>query len=137
MKRSLLLGAALCLTATSAFAQDPVKVDPKHYTVVFENERVRVLKIHYGPHEKSVMHSHPDGVVTFLTDERGKFTMPDGTSQERSGKIGDSLWAPAETHLPENLGDTPLEGILVELKGKPAAHAAPKASPPPTKKQSS
>jgi len=134
MRHLLLLGAAQCLTAASAFAQDPVKVDPKHYTVVFENERVRVLKIHYGPHEKSVMHSHPDGVVTFLTDERGKFTMPDGTSQERSGKIGDSLWAPAETHLPENLGDTPLEGILVELKGKTAAPA--KMPPPPPKKKS-
>ena len=137
MKRSLLLGAALCLTAASAFAQDPVKVDPKHYTVVFENERVRVLKIHYGPHEKSVMHSHPDGVVTFLADEHVKFTMPDGTSKESSGKTGDTLWSPAETHLPENLGDTPVEGILVELKGKRAAHAAPKTPPPAMKKQSS
>jgi quercetin dioxygenase-like cupin family protein len=134
MRRLLLLGAALCLTAASAFAQDPVKVDPKHYKVLFENDRVRVLKIHYGPHEKSVMHSHPDGVVTFLTDERAKFTMPDGTSQERSGKAGDTMWTPAETHLPENLGDTALEGILVELKGKHAAHPATKASRPQPKK---
>ena len=28
-----------------AFAQDPVKVDAAHYTVVFENPAVRVLKI--------------------------------------------------------------------------------------------
>lgn len=137
MRRLLLMGAALGLTAASAFAQDPVKVDPKHYKVLFENDRVRVLKIHYGAHEKSVMHSHPDAVVTFLTDERGKFTMPDGTSQERSGKPGDTMWTPAETHLPENLGDTPLEGILVELKGKPGAHPATKAPPPPPKKQGS
>lgn len=137
MRRLLLLGAALCLTAASAFAQDPVKVDPKHYKVVFENDRVRVLKIHYGPHEKSVMHSHPDGVVTFLTDERVKFNKADGTSQESSGKAGDTMWTPAGTHLPENLGDTPLEGILVELKGKHVAHPATKAPPPAPKKQGS
>jgi hypothetical protein len=36
-----------------------VKVDPKHYKVEFENERVRVLRIKYGAGEKSVMHSEP------------------------------------------------------------------------------
>ncbi len=136
MRRLLLLGAALCLTAVTAFAQDPVKVDPKHYKVISENDRVRVLRFHYGPHEKSVMHSHPELVATFLVDGRAKFTMPDGTSQERAMKAGEAMWMPAETHLPENLGDTPIEGILVELKGKPAAHPATKAPPPPKKQGS-
>jgi quercetin dioxygenase-like cupin family protein len=39
--------------------QDPVQVDSKHYKVEVENEKVRVLRINYGAHEKSVMHSHP------------------------------------------------------------------------------
>jgi hypothetical protein len=130
MRHLFLLGAALCLMTATAFAQDPVKVDPKHYQVLFENDRVRVLKIHYGPHEKSVMHWHPDSVVTFLADEHAKFTFPDGTSQETSAKAGTTLWTPAATHLPENLGGTPLDGVLVELKGKPAAHSATKAPPP-------
>jgi quercetin dioxygenase-like cupin family protein len=118
MRRLMLLGVALCLTSVAAFGQDPVKVDPKHYTVVFENEHVRVLKIHYGPHEKSVMHVHPDSVVTFLTDANNKFTMADGTSQVRHAKAGDTQWEPAGSHLPENMGDKPMEAILVELKGK-------------------
>ena len=33
-------------------AQDPVHVDLRHYTVEFENDQVRVLRIRYGPHEK-------------------------------------------------------------------------------------
>ena len=33
---------------------DPVKVDSKHYTVEVENEKVRVLRIKYGPHEKAM-----------------------------------------------------------------------------------
>ena len=34
-------------------------VDSGHYAVEMENDKVRVLRIKYGPHEKSVMHSHP------------------------------------------------------------------------------
>ena len=126
MRKFVLLAALLCLTGSVALAQDAAKVDPKHYKVEFENAQVRVLRIHYGAHEKSVMHHHPDSVVTFLTDAHVKFTLPDGTSTEHTVKAGDTQWTPAGTHLPENLGDTAMEGILVELK-HPAA-AAPKPS---------
>jgi len=99
---------------------DPVKVDSKHYTVELENEKIRVLRIKYGPHEKSIMHSHPAGVVTVLTEMNTRFTFPDGKTEERQGKAGQVLPAVAETHLPENLSDQPFEAILVELKAKPA-----------------
>src|SRR5467141_4002987 len=62
---------------------DPVKVDPKHYKVDFENDRVRVLRISYGPREKSVMHSHPDGMAVFLNDQHSRFTLPDGKTEEQ------------------------------------------------------
>src|ERR1700680_4612662 len=75
------LGTTALLTAATASAQDATKVDPKHYKVEFENDQVRVLRISYGPHEKSVMHSHPAGLVVYLTDARGKITTPDGKSQ--------------------------------------------------------
>ena len=129
MKRLFWIGVLVCFAVSPALAQDPVKVDPKHYKVVFENDQVRVLRIHYGPHEKSVMHEHPDGVATFLADQRAKFTMPDGKSVERAGKSGDALWLAGEKHLPENLSDKPLDAILVELKGKAAAAAPAKAAP--------
>ncbi len=127
MRRVLFLAGLMCLFALAAKAQDPVKVDPKHYKVEFENDQVRVLRIHYGPHEKSVMHAHPNAVAVFLADQRAKFTLPDGKSVEREWKGGDALWTPAETHLPENLSDKPLDLILVELKGKPTAATKPAA----------
>jgi hypothetical protein len=108
-------------------AQDPVKVDPKHYTVDFENDQVRVLKIHYGAHEKSVMHEHPAAVAVFLTDGDVKFNLPDGKAEEAHQKAGSAQYNAAGKHLPENLGDKPLEVMLVELKGKSAA-AHPAAS---------
>ena len=126
MRRVLFLVAVVCLAGSTGKAQDPVKVDPKHYKVEFENAQVRVLRIHYGPHEKSVMHEHPAGVGVFLTDHRAKFTFPDGKSEERNSKAGDTTWTPGEKHLPENLTDKPLELILVELKAKPASKPATK-----------
>ena len=130
--------AAVCLCcATILSAQDAVKVDPKHYSVVSENDQVRILKVHYGPHEKSVMHSHPNTVAVFLTDAKGTFTFPDGKKQDFAVKAGDAQYSAAGTHLPENTGDKYMEVIVTELKGKTAKTAAKptKAEPAkPTKK---
>jgi quercetin dioxygenase-like cupin family protein len=116
-----LLATTALLAAAPARAEDPVKVDPKHYKVEFENDQVRVLRISYGPHEKSVMHSHPAGVAVFLTDGHGKFTMPGGKTEDAPFKAGTVQWQTPITHLPENLGDKGFELIEVELKAKPAA----------------
>jgi uncharacterized RmlC-like cupin family protein len=72
--------------------------------------------VKYGPREKSVMHGHPSVVAVFLTSNNGRFTFPDGRTEERSWKAGESMVMPAEEHLPENLSDNPLEVVLVELK---------------------
>lgn len=107
-------------------AQDAVKVDPKHYSVVSENAQVRILKVHYGPHEKSVMHSHPAAVAVFLSDSKAQFTYPDGKTEDVTTKAGDARYTPSTVHLPENVGDSGLDVIVVELKAKTAAKAAVK-----------
>jgi len=123
---SALWGVAVCLClAPLVSAQDAVKADPKHYSVITENDQVRILKVHYGAHEKSVMHSHPNSVAVFLTDAKGKFTFADGKTQDFTGKAGDTLYEAAVTHLPENTGDAAMDIIVVELKG-PAAKSAMK-----------
>ncbi len=122
-----LYGVALCIClAPIVSAQDAAKVDSKHYTVVSENAQVRIVKVHYGPHEKSVMHSHPAGVAVFLTDSKVRFTLPDGKTQDVITKAGDAQYTPAVTHLPENTDDKAMDLILVELKSKAPAKAAVK-----------
>lgn len=124
MKRvilSVVTVVALSGAATSLQAQDAVKADAKHYTVAFENDQVRVLKVHYGPGEKSAMHSHPNVVAVFLSDAKGKFTFPDGKTEDFNAKAGDAIWNEAKAHLPENTGDKAFDVVVVELKSKPAA----------------
>jgi len=124
MKRIILSVVAVVALAGAAVivrAQDAAKVDAKHYTVAFENDQVRVLKAHYGPGEKSTMHSHPNSVAVFLSDTKGRFTFPDGKSQDFNRKAGDVIFNEATIHLPENTGDKSFDVLVIELKGKPSA----------------
>ena len=96
--------------------EDPVKLDPKHYKVEFENATVRALRVRYGPREKSIMHSHPNAVAVFLTDGRGKFTYPDGRTEDIDMKAGQTVWFDAVKHLPESAHDKPFQLIFIEFK---------------------
>jgi len=83
---------------------DPVTVDGQHYKVALENDAVRVLRIHFGAHEKSPSHEHIlNRVVLYLNDQ--------GTS-----KADDVRMAGASTHTEENDSDQPADRIAVELK---------------------
>ena len=127
MRRIFLLSFfVLGLAVPSVLAQDPVKVDSNHYKVEFENAQVRVLRIKYGPHEKSVMHRHQNAVAIFVTDANGRFTFPNGKTQDFNSKAGATQWTPAGLHLPENTSDQSFEVIVVELKRprRPAKKAA-------------
>src|SRR5271163_1108524 len=54
---------------------DPLKVDPGHYKLEFENPQVRVLKVRIEPHGVAPMHAHPtDRVTVFLTDQNFQTT---------------------------------------------------------------
>jgi len=121
MNQGLFLSALFCLTASTAVAQDPVKADPSHYKVEFENAQVRVLRVHHDPHDRSPMHEHPAGVVVWLTDGHERLTLPDGKTQESRSKSGQVGWTAGTRHAVENLSDNPFEVILVELKAKPTA----------------
>jgi hypothetical protein len=96
--------------------KDAVRVDPKHYTVDAEMDGARVVRIRYGPREKSVMHQHPPGAVVALTDTHSRFTFPDGRVEEVRLKRGETLcFEESWEHNPENLADAPFEAIYVEL----------------------
>src|SRR6201982_3427488 len=117
MKRVLFsavaVAALMCVSITRA--QDPVKVDPKHYTVVFENAEVRVLHIHYGVGEKSVMYSHPDSVAVFLKGQKAEIDPPRGQEKEDFWKKRRGGLPPGWRQPPENHRDGSNRCHLVEL----------------------
>lgn len=97
---------------------DPLKVDPKHYKMEFENAQVRVLRLKLGPKESIPLHEHAlNRVVTYLTAQKMKITTPDGKSELSQHQAGDVSWGGPAKHLEENLNDSPMEVLVVELKG--------------------
>ncbi len=96
--------------------KDAVKVSPKYYKVVFENERVRVLENRMKPREKTGMHSHPACVAIVLRGGKFGFTTPTGESQQASLKTGEVAWFDPVSHTTENIGKTDVHSIIVELK---------------------
>lgn len=107
------------LPLSDLMAQDAAKVDPRHYNVEFENDKLRVLRINYQPGEESVMHSHPEGVVVFLSDSKGKMKMDNGEEFIMDEKAGKVMWTDYSKHQPSNVSDVPFEVIQVELKKNP------------------
>lgn len=85
-------------------ALDPVTVDPQHYTVDFENEFVRVLRVRFGPGETGARHEHIlNRVVFYLNDQT-------------NAKADDVRMAGAATHTEANTSSQPAYRIAVELK---------------------
>jgi quercetin dioxygenase-like cupin family protein len=102
----------------AARAQDPTKVEPKHYKQDFENDHVQVVSVHYGPHEKSVLHEHPGGVVVVITGGHLKFTDEKGKVTEVFAKPGEARWFGPFKHTVENVGDTAYNAVYVGIKSK-------------------
>jgi beta-alanine degradation protein BauB len=95
---------------------DPVQVAPNVYSVLFENDRVRLLEVRLEAGDSSTMHSHPDYVVYNLTGGKVKFTGPSGESEEVELPAGEAMWREAEDHSTENVGGTEVRALLFELK---------------------
>lgn len=117
----LFIAAVLVFAAGPALAQDPVKVAPKNFKVLLENDQVRVLDFHSQAGEKIPMHSHPPCVVYSMGTGKTKFTSPSGQTTEQEGQPGQARWRDAETHASEFMGPGEIHVVIVEMKGKAQA----------------
>ena len=94
---------------------DPAITNPDLYTVIFENERVRVLEYRDEPGDRTSPHRHPDSVMYTLSSFRRKITAG-GREVRVDLDAGQVRWVGAQEHSGENIGDTVTHSIFVELK---------------------
>ena len=120
----VLLGVVLGIASSGLMAQrvaptfpDAVTADPAHYSVSFENDVVRVLRVKYRQGGRSRMHAHPANCVIFLTDQNFNFEVPDGIAGEVRTPAGQVGCGDANVHLPENIGSD-AEMVMVEFKNR-------------------
>lgn len=132
---------ALTFGAKSIKAQDsnpfdPVKVDPLHYKVLYENEEVRILRFDDTPGHKVPKHTHkyPFQVYSITPSLRQFYKAEDCTTPFPKDPVllvpEDALPAPPPvthppvihppvTHCETNVGVTDAHLIVVEYKKNP------------------
>ena len=109
---------------------DPVETNPDLYSIVFENERVRVLEYRDAPGAKSVPHHHPDSVMVTLSGFERRLSSG-GESLELTLPAGAARWLGAQNHSGENIGTTETHVIFIELKEpSPSGRPGPAALGP-------
>lgn len=119
--------ASLCLFATQALAQDPLTVLPQAYKLVFENDWVRVTRVHYAPHEKLPPHHHTQSASAYVyLNDSGPVVfkhidLPYGAVTRPATKAASFrlYQAVKEIHEVESLSDLPSDFLRVEFKTQP------------------
>lgn len=119
LRRSIvlsLLGLLIPRPRISARHQDRAAVVPE-MKVLLENERVRVQFHDVQVGEKTPMHSHPSYVAYVFSSYTARFVLADGSVKMAERKAGEVFYSGPVTHTVENLGQTPIHNLIVELKG--------------------
>jgi len=95
---------------------DALQVASHAYSLVLENDRVRVLEYRGAPGTKSEMHSHPDLVAVALRGGKIRFTLANGQAEDAELADGEPGFFPATEHMTENVGSSEVHIVLIELK---------------------
>lgn len=118
----LALGFALSGTASTAQQtgqrlQDAVAADSRHYTVEFENDIVRVLRVRLGAGESTPAHTHAAYCAIEISDS----SLREGNGPVSESKAGQVFCGDALSHSPTNVGKALAESIVVEFKNRQRA----------------
>ncbi len=96
---------------------DAINIAPDLHTVIYEDEKMRVLKVTVPIGATADMHWHPHNINYVLAGGLLEFTKPDGSvvsvdlsKDQVTSATSDSF------HAVKNLGNTTVETIQVELK---------------------
>ena len=118
---SLLIAAVIVAVVLAGAAQpqnrDAVAADPKHYSVEFENDIVRVLRVKIGAGDSAPAHGHSAYCAVEITDS----SLREGTGPVSESKAGQVFCGDALSHAPTNVGKAVAESIVVEFKNRQRA----------------
>jgi oxalate decarboxylase/phosphoglucose isomerase-like protein (cupin superfamily) len=100
----------------SDHTDDAVTIAPRLHEIIFENDKIRVLKVIVKPGDKAKMHWHPENINYILKSGRLRFTKPDSSTVDIDLTEGQVTSSPESSHAVENIGDSEVQTVQVELK---------------------
>src|SRR5215831_5915077 len=121
MRRTLLwVGVLLAALPATAWAQDKGSGSGV-YTVLLDNERVRVLQGDFKPGDKAATRNYPNHLIYTLTDGTLVFVPAGRTGYEVNFKAGEAMWFPPLARATENDSGKDVRVLVVEFKDAPPA----------------
>src|SRR5271155_1209234 len=118
--------ALLLLAPVSCLAQQNSSALPPNYKTILENSSFKIIRVHYGPHEKIPVHDHPDTPTVYVylnhsspvrishEEEAKPFSIVRPPTQKGAFRVSPGR---VERHSIENLGDLESDFLRVELLG--------------------
>lgn len=117
------------VSALAAFGvlQDPITSLPDAYKVQFENDYVRIVRVHYAAGAKLPEHTHPPGMTmyVYLNDSDGVTFRHSGNNNRSVTRPPVTAGAirlsggPEEHHTAENPSTSPSDFLRIALKTNP------------------
>jgi quercetin dioxygenase-like cupin family protein len=104
------------MTIQEEHPEDAVNVAPHLHTVLFEDDKMRVLKVVVRPGDVAAMHWHPRNINYVTSAGTLRFEMIDGYKVDVTLSVGQVTSSSESSHAVENIGDTTVETVQVELK---------------------
>ena len=95
----------------------PKKGEPLRMPLI-ENESVGVIEVTFRPGDISSSRARPGRVIHFHTTGQLLVTFPDGKTELRKFKAGETVWRIAETTEVKNTGKGPVRLLQVVAKSK-------------------
>lgn len=105
---------------------DPVQCNPEFYSLLFENDRVRVLRYLDNPGDRTQPHTHPDSVMVTLSDIRRRLWSGDNEVEVEMPAF-QARWLDAQEHSGMNIGETQTHSLFIELKEPQPNHGSTSA----------
>jgi quercetin dioxygenase-like cupin family protein len=99
-----------------ADVDDIVELSPDVHRVIFENDLIRMLEVCVKPGATVPMHTNPENINYILTGGTLRLTAPDGSSVDFQLSERQVIPAPVGRHAVENIGQTEVRTLCVELK---------------------
>jgi len=95
---------------------DPIRVDPQHFKVEYEDTKVRVLRFRLAPGEKSPMQEHAGRTVVSMTNSKVRTVSFYGEVREQAFHAGEALHLLPMRYAVENIGSEAVETVSTEFK---------------------
>jgi len=96
--------------------QDAAVAAPNVYTVLFEDEHVRLVEARVKPGDSSPLHSHPAGLVYVVSGGKVTFGTGAGDRVDIELKTGTSRWRAAEEHTTASRDSADIVVLIFEPK---------------------